>query len=177
MNPSLAIISEDGDADALVTTQLLKEGIQSQSVTVNSLSIKSAINELSEMARYDGFIFNQGPSASVQQHEFYQFKQASLRLADTGAWQNKVAAGLVPHQLSGMQRLTALLDLSMFCARHHMIWVSTDKDEGLGQHNTLAISGNTIRQLDTLNSSAEQVAYRFGQKIAGVTRLWCGNQS
>ena len=176
MNPSLAIISEDGAADALATTQLVKEGIQSQGVTVSSLSIKSAINEMAEMARYDGFVFNQGPSASVQQHEFFQFKQASLSLADTGAWQNKVAAGLVPHQLSGMQRLTALLDLSMFCARHHMIWVSTNKDEGLGHHTSQAISGNTVRRLETLNSSAEQVAYRFGQKIAGVTRLWCDNQ-
>ncbi|WP_137167090.1 hypothetical protein [Salinimonas lutimaris] len=177
MKPSLAIISEDGAADGLATTQLLKEGIQSQSVTVNSLSIKSAINELSEMAHYDGFIFNQGPSASIQQHEFSQFKQASLSLADTGAWQNKVAAGLVPLQLSGMQRITALLDLSMFCARHHMIWVSTEKDEGHDQYNSQAISGNTVRRMDTLNSSAEQIAYRFGQKIACVTRLWCDNQT
>lgn len=168
MTPSLAIIHSSCTGSTVSLTHALEQGINGGHGCATVLSARDAVTQVKHLQQFDGLIFQPGVARFDSDCEFTALMQASAPCRKQGLWRDKVAAVFGDPALTQSQELFCLLELSLFCASHHMIWVS---NELTGQsYHVQAASGEDWGP--SASNAADVSAYLFGQRVAGITKMW-----
>ncbi|MGH1452257.1 MAG: flavodoxin family protein [Paracoccaceae bacterium] len=114
--------------------------------------------------------------------EFKSFMDASSDIWADQRWADKMAAGFTVATFAGGDKLSSLMQLSVFAAQHGMIWVGQDQlgapvvpeNEGINQSGTwLGLAATTVRDKSLMVSEGDlETARRFGVRIARLARRW-----
>lgn len=168
MTTSLAIIHSSCTESTHSLTHALEQGISGGQGNATVISARDAAAQVNQLHHFDGLIFQPGVARFDSKCEFTALMQASGPCREQGLWRDKVAAVLGDPALSQPQQLSCLLELSLFCASHHMIWVA---DEMTGRSVPVQAASGDDWGLSA-STASDASAYLFGQRVAGVTKMW-----
>jgi NAD(P)H dehydrogenase (quinone) len=118
-----------------------------------------------------------GPAA-----EFKAFMDASSDIWERQLWADKLAAGFTVATFPAGDKLSTLMQLSLFAMQHGMIWVGQDQigapvdqtKPGINQTGSwMGLSATTVRDKTQLVSADDlETARRFAGRLARVVRRW-----
>ena len=79
-----------------------------------------------ELRDFDGIIFGSPTYMGSASADFKNLWMPHQRMGSTKKWHNKVAAGFTNSSSMSGDKLSTLMQISVFAAQHGMIWVGND---------------------------------------------------
>ncbi|MEW9796758.1 hypothetical protein [Alteromonas sp. CYL-A6] len=134
------------------------QGITSEQVNVVAFTVANALASLNELDQFDGLVFGTLSGEFFSSGEMDAFILATVEKSESGSWRDKIASAF-PSSLSlTAETMPFMLRLSIFCARHNMIWV---EDGAFHDPDMPACEYET-----------PSPGFEYGQRIARVTKQW-----
>ncbi|GGW87708.1 hypothetical protein [Alteromonas halophila] len=164
MTTSVAVIYQDSECPDNGITHEVIRGLASEQIDVKAYSFDTAQSHLDELDTFDGMIFGSLPAKYADQEALQAFIRSTRVRCQTGVWRNKIATAFTHTLEVCAESMPSLLQLSLFCARHHMVWI----DES---DNTRTAAHSDVRTED--DASVQQTpAFAYGQRVALITKQW-----
>lgn len=164
MTASVAIIHQPTLLQEDDITHDVIRGLASEQVDVTTYSVTYAQAHLDELDECDGMVFGSFIGDGSRSGELDAFFQATNDRYRSGIWRDKIATAFTHSLELCAGSMPLMLQLSLFCARHNMIWI----DES--HKSQLTING--ISNQVTSASDIPAPGFTFGQRVAQITKHW-----
>ena len=156
MRASVAIIHQPNSLRDDDITHDVVRGLVSEKVDVATYSVEHAQTHLDELDKFDGMVFGSFSEGGSQSHELDAFFNATTARYHNGMWRNKIATAFTHSLQMCAGTMPLMLQFSLFCARHNMIWI----DESRKDTN------------QAMSDPALAPGFAYGQRIAQSTKQW-----
>ena len=132
---------------------------------VNLLTSEEALNQWELLKESDAIIFGSPTYMGSASAQFKAFMDASSKAWYTRDWQDKVAAGFTTSASQSGDKLSTLMQLTIFAAQHGMIWVGQDLLPG---NNSSKGSVNDLNRLGSFLGAMAQANSDQGADVAPI---------
>lgn len=183
----IAIIYHSGYGHTKKVAELVKEGTNIDGVTSRIFTVEEAKNQLDTLDDMDAIIFGAPTYMGSASAEMKAFMDATSSKWQDHKWRDKMAAGFTNSGSLSGDKLSTLIQISIFAAQHQMIWVSA----GLPVAGTQEGHGATAKQVNRLGSflglmtqsdhadlentpapGDKESAVLFGKRVAQAVQQW-----
>ncbi len=164
MTASVAIIHQKALLNEDDITHDIIRGLTSEKVDVVTYSVEHAHACLDELDQFDGMVFGFMSKQVNDSAHLDAFIDATTARYQNGIWRDKIATAFTSSLRLCADSMPLMLQLSLFCARHNMIWIDNDEDV-----RTSADKG------DAEYNPARSISapgYEYGQRLGRVTKQW-----
>ncbi|HUO43296.1 MAG TPA: flavodoxin family protein [Burkholderiales bacterium] len=158
------------------------DGVKSVAGTVAQLvAVADVDRHWNDLTQADAIIFGAPTYMGSISAEFKKFMEASSKLWFTQEWKDKLAAGFTNSASLNGDKLSSLLELSIFAAQHSMIWVSLGllpANNSKSQRNDLNRMGSYLGAMAQSDSDVDadvappsgdlETARHLGRRVAEV---------
>lgn len=165
MTASVAIIHQNASLNDNDITHDVIRGLASEEVNVATFSVAQAHDCLDQLDQFDGMLFGFITQDRDDPAQLDNFINATTARYQSGVWRDKIATAFTSSLQMCAESMPLMLQLSLFCARHNMIWIDND----VSDVTPVAGEGHNPR----LHQSAP--GYAYGQRIGKVTKQWLGS--
>lgn len=185
---NIAIVYHSGYGHTNKVAEMIKLGAESISGASATLySSESAINDLDTLDTADAIIFGAPTYMGSISAQMKQFIDASSMKWIKRAWDGKIAAGFTNSGSLSGDKLSTLIQLSLFAAQHGMAWVDSgliapSKDSGhggkpedinrIGSYLGLMTQSDNAPPENTPSPGDIESAKLFGAHVAKRTLQW-----
>jgi NAD(P)H dehydrogenase (quinone) len=132
---------------------------------VTLLTSEEAQNQWELLKAADAIIFGSPTYMGSASAQFKAFMDASSKAWYTRDWQDKVAAGFTTSASQSGDKLSTLMQLTIFAAQHGMIWVGQDLLPG---NNSSTGSVNDLNRLGSFLGAMAQANADQGADVAPI---------
>lgn len=177
----IAIIYYSGFGHTKVVAHRIALGARKIIDQVTVLTTVEATTRLAELSEVDTLVFGSPTYFANVSADFKKFMEATASIWAKQSWKNKLAAGFTNSSSTNGDKLSTLINLSLFAAQHGMLWIPLGimpkydhNGRQLSKHNGMAsylglmtMSDNAHNQF---NEPADLIsAELFGERIAEVS--------
>lgn len=177
----IAIIYYSGFGHTKVVAHRIALGARKIIDQVTVLTTDEATTRLAELSEVDTLVFGSPTYFANVSADFKKFMEATASIWAKQSWKNKLAAGFTNSSSTNGDKLSTLINLSLFAAQHGMLWIPLGimpkydhNGRQLSEHNGMAsylglmtMSDNAHNQF---NEPADLIsAELFGERIAEVS--------
>lgn len=122
---TVAIVFHSGFGHTARLAEAVKRGVeQVAGATALLLNVDEAQERLADLGDVDAIIFGAPTYMGSASAPFKAFMDASSKAFFTNAWQNKFAAGFTNSASRSGDKLSTLIQMSVFAAQHGMHWIN-----------------------------------------------------
>ncbi|MEZ5733561.1 MAG: flavodoxin family protein [Paracoccaceae bacterium] len=184
----IAIIYYSGAGHTRVLAEHVASGIRAEGVDeLRLIDVeKMAAPDWAYLDQADAMVFGSPTYMGSAAAGFKTFMDVSSDVWDTLAWRDKIAAGFSVAAFPSGDKLSTLIQLSVFAAQHAMIWVGVDdvgapvdmSKPGINRDgSSLGLMATSSRDKTLMIDQGDaETARLFGARIARVTRRWVAAQ-
>jgi len=133
----VAVVYHSGFGHTEVQAEHVQKGANSvEGVTAELIKAEDATADLGLLADADAIIFGSPTYMGTVSAPFKAFMDASSQAWMARAWKDKIAAGFTNSNSLNGDKLSTLIQLTVFAAQHGMIWVGQAEMNGCepGKH-------------------------------------------
>lgn len=134
-------------------------------VTVNLLNVDEAQQQWDVLKASDAIIFGSPTYMGSASGQFKTFMEASSKAWYARDWKDKLAAGFTTSASQSGDKLSTLMQLTVFAAQHGMIWVGQDLLPG---NNNSQGSVNDLNRLGSFLGAMAQANADQGPDLAPI---------
>lgn len=186
----IAIVSHSGYGHTYEVAKHVKVGVEKAGCTASHYTASEAIEKMAELQDFDGIIFGSPTYMGSASADFKKFMDASSKEWAQQKWHNKIAAGFTNSSSMSGDKLSTLIQISIFAAQHGMIWVGNDilpntsgkspNPDGmnrLGSWLGLMTQANSDEGPDIAPPQSDRkTAEHFGKRVAEITIKFVGGK-
>ena len=182
---NIAIVYHSGYGHTAAQAQAVVRGAQKvPGATVTLLTSDEAQQQWEKLEAADAIIFGSPTYMGSASAQFKAFMDASSKVWFGQGWKDKIAAGFTNSASQSGDKLSTLVQLTVFAAQHGMIWVGLDlmpgNNNSKGSVNDLNRLGGFLGAMAQSNAdegpdkgpipSDLLTAEHLGERVAGVAQ-------
>lgn len=185
---TLAIVYHSNFGHTRLVAEAILSGAKKISTDSVILSCSQAIANVELLHQANGIVFGSPTYFGSVSAEFKKFMEFTGSFWYKQLWKDKIAAGFTNSSTTNGDKLSTLMQLSLFAAQHSMIWVSTgilpvfkngiQQPEPNAMASYLGFMAQSDNSLKTLQPPADlATAILFGERVAQTTGQFVQNKS
>jgi NAD(P)H dehydrogenase (quinone) len=162
----IAVVYHSGYGHTAAQAEAVARGAKKVAgAEVTLLNSDEAQNQWDLLKAADAIIFGSPTYMGSASAQFKAFMDASSKAWYTRDWQDKVAAGFTTSASQSGDKLSTLMQLTIFAAQHGMIWVGQDLLPG---NNSSTGSVNDLNRLGSFLGAMAQANSDQGADVAPI---------
>ena len=165
---NIAVVYHSGYGHTAAQAEAVARGAKKVAgAEVTLLNSDEAQNQWDVLKAADAIIFGSPTYMGSASAQFKAFMDASSKAWYTRDWQDKVAAGFTTSASQSGDKLSTLMQLTIFAAQHGMIWVGQDLLPG---NNSSTGSVNDLNRLGSFLGAMAQANSDQGADVAPISK-------